>query len=140
MNPGQSFIAEITGKYGWLIIVSVVACLSFVVMTVSQFIKALLSKNTTSISVFYAVILPITNTLIAAYDLTFFCIGILDGSFLWSLLLPAVLNGLISAYGLMILKIIHVRAAEKKHMSEYAYFLKYLKQKSYLSKKKNKKK
>ncbi|MCQ3908938.1 MAG: hypothetical protein MJ200_05450 [Mycoplasmoidaceae bacterium] len=51
-------------------------------MTVSQFIKALLSKNTTSISVFYAVILPITNTLIAAYDLTFFCIGILDGSFL----------------------------------------------------------
>lgn len=140
MNPWKAFIDEITGQWGWLIIVSTIACLSFVIMTFSQFIKCLKTKNTTSLSIFFAVILPITNTLITCYDLTFFFVNLHHNNFVWSLLLPAVINGLISAYAVMILKVKHVIAAKKKGMTEYAYYLKYLKPKAYTTKKAKKNK
>lgn len=135
MQPWQSFIDEITSKWGWLIVVSVLACVAFVVMTVSQFVKCLKTKNTTSISIFFAVILPITNTLITIYDLTFFFIALNNDRFIWSLLLPAVINGLISAYAIMILKLKHVHGAKKLGISENEYYLKYLKPKAYTTRK-----
>lgn len=141
MTPWEQFISEITDpERGWLIIVSTIACMCFVVMTLSQFIKCLKTKNTTSLSVFFAVILPITNTLITIYDLIFFFIGLNNGNFIWGLLLPAVINGLISAYAVMILKLKHIMAAKKKGMTEYEYYLKYLKPKAYTTKKEKKNK
>ncbi|MBQ0045477.1 MAG: hypothetical protein KBS35_01120 [Mycoplasma sp.] len=137
MSPWQQFIDEITDpERGWLIVVSTLACLCFVVVTASQFIKCLKTKNTTSLSVFFATILPITNTLITIYDLIFFAIGLNNGNFVWGLLLPAVINGLISAYGVMILKIKHVRAAKKLGLTEEKYYQKYLKPKSWEMRKK----
>ncbi|XQP55769.1 MAG: hypothetical protein ACOQNY_03110 [Mycoplasmoidaceae bacterium] len=128
LTPWEQFINEITGPWGWLIIVSVISCVAFLVMTVSQFIKCLLTKNTTSYSTFFAIILPITNTLITIYDLIFFVICLNhDGSFMWSMLLPAVINGLISAYGVMILKVKHIITAKKLGMTEIEYYEKYLK-------------
>lgn len=127
LNPWQSFVDEISGPWGWLIIVSTLACLAFVVMTFSQFVKCLRTKNTTSLSMFFAIILPITNTLITIYDLIFFAIALNGGDFMWSLLLPAVINGLISAYAVMILKIKHVVAAKRRGMTEAEYYEKHLK-------------
>ncbi len=141
MTPWEQFISEITDpERGWLIIVSTIACMCFVVMTLSQFVKCLKTKNTTSLSMFFAIILPITNTLITIYDLIFFFIGLNNGMFIWGLLLPAVINGLISAYAVMILKLKHVIAAKKKGMSESEYYLKYLKPKAYTTKKEKKNK
>lgn len=141
MTPWQEFINELAGQWGWMIIVSTIACLAFVVMTASQFIKILWTKNTTSQSLQCTIILPITNTLITIYDIILGVIVIKNGQEgYWGLLLPACINGLISAYGVMTIKIIHVRAAKKANMTEYAHYVKYLKPKSLAVRHKNKKK
>ena len=140
MSPWQEFIKELTGPWGWLIIVSTISCLAFVVMTASQFIKILWTKNTTSQSLQCVIILPVTNTLITIYDIILGVIVIKSGKEgYWGLLLPACINGLISAYGVMIIKIIHMRAAKKAHMTEYAHYLKYLKPRSLAVRGKSKK-
>lgn len=140
MSPWQELITELTEKWGWLIIISTIASLAFLVMTASQFVKILWTKNTTSQSLQCTIMLPITNTLITIYDIILCVIQIKLGNEYWGLLLPAVINGLISAYGVMITKIIHMRAAKKHHMSEYAYYLKYLKPKSWATRRKAKNK
>lgn len=139
MNWLQELISEFTGPWGWLIIVSVIASTAFVVMTVSQFVKILWTKNTTSQSLQCTIILPITNTLITIYDIILCVISIKEGNEYWGLLLPAIINGLVSAYGVMITKIIHVRAAKKMKMTEHEHFEKYLKPKSLAIRYKNKK-
>ena len=139
MNPWQDFVNEFTGPWGWMIIVSTIASFAFLVMTASQFIKILLTKNTTSQSLQCVIILPITNTLITIYDIILGVIVIQSGKEgYWALLLPAIINGLISAYGVMITKIIHMRAAKKMNMTEYAHYVKYLKPKAIWTKRKKK--
>ncbi len=141
MNPWQDFIDEFTGPWCWMIIVSTIACLAFVVMTASQFVKILWTKNTTSQSLQCVIMLPITNTLITIYDIILGVIVVQSGNKgYWGLFIPAMINGLISAYGVMITKIIHMRAAKKMKMTEYAHYLKYLKPNSLSYKHKNKKK
>lgn len=140
MTPWQELINELTGQWGWMIIVSTIACLAFAVMTASQFVKILWTKNTTSQSLQCTIILPITNTLLTIYDIILGVIAIKSKAPYWGLILPACINGLISAYGVMITKIIHIRAAKKMNMSEYAHYLKYLKPNSLSYKHKNKKK
>lgn len=130
MTPWEQFIAEFTDEWSWLIIVSTIACVAFLVMTVSQFVKILWTKNTTSQSIQCVIMLPITNTLITIYDVILAIAAIKNHNPYWGLLLPAIINGLISAYGVMITKIIHMRAAKKANMTEYAHYLKYLKPKS----------
>lgn len=140
MAPWEQFIAELTDKWGWLIIVSTIACVAFLVMTVSQFIKILWTKNTTSQSLQCVIMLPVTNTLITIYDIILAVAAIKNNNPYWGLLIPAIINGLISAYGVMITKIIHMRAAKKMNMTEHAHYLKYLKPKSLAYRHKNKKK
>lgn len=140
MTPWQEFINELTGQWGWMIIVSTIACTAFAVMTASQFIKILWTKNTTSQSLQCTIILPITNTLLTVYDIILTVVAIKTNSPYWGVLIPAIINGLISAYGVMITKIIHMRAAKKANMTEYAHYIKYLKPKSLAVRHKNKKK
>lgn len=147
--PWDQLITELTGNWGWLLIISTLGCCGFIVMAISQFVKCLWTKNTTSLSKFYTIILPITNTLLTIFDILIFTIGLNDPNqkvhglplFNWSALLPAILNGLISAYGVMILKVKHVIGAKKHGMTELKYYEKYLRPKSMAAKKsKNKKK
>lgn len=130
MAPWEQFIAELTDKWGWLIITSTIASVAFLIMTVSQFVKILWTKNTTSQSIQCVIMLPITNTLITIYDIILAVAAIKSDKPYWGLLLPAIINGLISAYGVMITKIIHLRAAKKLKISEREHFEKYLKPKS----------
>ncbi|XQP54875.1 MAG: hypothetical protein ACOQNV_01935 [Mycoplasmoidaceae bacterium] len=140
MAPWEQFIAELTDKWGWLIVVSTIACVAFLVMTVSQFIKILWTKNTTSQSLQCVIMLPVTNTLITIYDIILAVAAIKNNNPYWGLLIPAIINGLISAYGVMITKIIHMRTAKKLRISEREHFEKYLKPKSLAVRYKNKKK
>lgn len=140
MTPWEWFVSEFTNKWGWLIIVSTIAAIAFLVMTVSQFVKILWTKNTTSQSIQCVIILPITNTLITIYDVILAVTAIKNNNPYWGLLLPAIINGLISAYGVMITKLIHVRAAKKMKMTEREHFEKYLKPKSLAVRYKNRKK
>lgn len=78
--------------------------------------------------------------MLTIYDLVLFTLCFINGpeyyGVAWGMLLPAVINGLISAYGTMILKIKHVRAAKKLGLTEMQYYVKYLKPKAWSSRKK----
>lgn len=131
MSFWEALINEITGQWGWVLILSTISCIGFVGMALAHFIKCLVTKNTTSLSKHFVILLPITNTLLTIYDLVLFALCIINGSefygVAWGMLLPAILNGLISAYGVMILKIKHMKAAKKLGLTEVQYYLKYLK-------------
>ena len=131
MEFWKALINEICGPWGWVLILSSISCIGFVGMALAHFIKCLNTKNTTSLSKQFVILLPITNTMLTIYDLVLFSLCIVSGPNFygqaWGMLLPAVINGLISAYGVMILKIKHMRAAKKLGISEMQYYLKYLK-------------
>lgn len=133
----------ITDKWGWLLILSSVSCLGFVGMALAHFIKCLYTKNTTSLSKQFVILLPITNTLLTIYDLVLFTVLFMNGPDFygraWGMLLPAIINGLISAYGVMILKIKYSRAAKKLGLTEIQYYEKYLKPKALATRKQAKK-
>lgn len=143
----QAFVKEITGPWGWLLILSSVSCIGFVGMALAHFIKCLITKNTTSLSKQFVILLPITNTLLTIYDLVLFSLCMVNAEadpslygVAWGMLLPAVINGLVSAYGVMILKVKHGRAAKKLGISEEQYYQKYLKPKSLAYRRAKKKK
>lgn len=140
MTFWEALISEITGPWGWVLILSTLSCVGFVGMALAHFIKCLVTKNTTSLSKQFVILLPITNTMLTIYDLVLFSLCIVSGEKFygqaWGMLLPAILNGLISAYGTMILKIKHVRAAKKLGLTEMQYYEKYLKPKALSSRKK----
>lgn len=127
-------------KWGWLLIISTLSCIGFVGMALAHFIKCLVTKNTTSLSKQFVILLPITNTLLLIYNLVLFSVFFINGPHYykqaWSMLIPPIFNGLISAYGTMILKIKHVRAAKKLGLTEEQHYLKYLKPKALSSRKK----
>lgn len=140
MSFWEALIKEITGQWGWVLILSTLSCMGFVGMALAHFIKCLVTKNTTSLSKQFVILLPITNTLLTIYDLVLFSLCVINGpdyyGVAWGMLLPAIFNGLISAYGTMILKVKHVRAAKKLGLTEEQHYLKYLKPKALSSRKK----
>ena len=119
------------------IILSTLSCMGFVGMALSHFIKCLITKNTTSLSRYFVILLPITNTLLTIYDIALFSLFYINTSYglAWSMLMPIVFNGLISAYGVMILKLKHIYQAKKLGMTEEEHYLKYLKPRAWNSKK-----
>lgn len=127
-------------QWGWLLILSSLSCVGFVGMALAHFIKCLITKNTTSLSKQFVILLPITNTMLTIYDLVLFSVCFINGpkyyGIAWGMLLPAIINGLISAYGIMILKVKHVKAAKKLGLTEMQYYEKYLKPKALSSRKK----
>lgn len=140
MEFWRALIDEICGPWGWLLILSSISCIGFVGMALAHFIKCLITKNTTSLSKQFVILLPITNTMLTIYDLVLFSLCFINGpefyGVAWGMLLPAIINGLISAYGTMILKVKHVRAAKKLGLTEMQYYEKYLKPKALSSRKK----
>ena len=143
MEFWKALVDEICGEWGWLLLLSSISCLGFVGMAVASFVKCLTTKNTTSLSKQFVILLPITNTLLTIYDLILFGLFFANGAFgrSWGMLLPAIINGLISAYGVMILKIKHCKAAKKLGITEIQYYQKYLKPKAWVNRtKKNKNK
>lgn len=144
MQFWQELINEICGPWGWLLLLSTLSCVGFVGMAVAHFVKCLITKNTVSLSKQFVILLPITNTLLTIYDWVLFSLCFINGpefyGMAWGMLLPAVINGLISAYGVMILKIKHCKAAKKLGLTELQYYQKYLKPKAWVNRKKKNKK
>lgn len=142
MEFWKALIDEICSDWGWMLLLSTISCVGFVGMALASFIKCLITKNTTSQSKQFVILLPITNTLLTIYDLILFGLFFANSAFgrAWGMLLPAVINGLISAYGVMILKIKHCRAAKSLGLTEVQYYQKYLKPKAWVNRKKKNKK
>lgn len=142
MEFWKALIDEICSDWGWMLLLSSLSCVGFVGMALASFIKCLITKNTTSQSKQFVILLPITNTLLTIYDLILFGLFFANSAFgrAWGMLLPAVINGLISAYGVMILKIKHCREAKRLGLTEIQYYQKYLKPKAWVNRKKKNKK
>ncbi|MCQ2957076.1 MAG: hypothetical protein MJ233_04605 [Mycoplasmoidaceae bacterium] len=62
-----------------MLILSSLSCVGFVGMALAHFIKCLTTKNTTSLSKQFVILLPITNTLLTIYDLVLFSLSYING-------------------------------------------------------------
>lgn len=128
LDPWKDLASLFAGKWAWVGYAGLLCSLCFIAVTLTQFIKCLKTKNTTGLSLVFTILLPVTNTILLIYNIFLFAVAIKAGDFFnWALLVASVLNGLISAYGTMIMKIKHMKAAKKLGISELEYYEKYLK-------------
>lgn len=128
LDPWKDLASFFAGKWAWVGYAGLLCSLCFIAVTLTQFIKCIRSKNTTGLSLAFIVLLPVTNTILTIYNIFLFIVAIKAADFFnWALLIATVLNGLISAYGTMIMKIKHMKAAKKLGISEVEYYEKYLK-------------
>jgi len=130
LDPWKDLASIFTGKWAWLGIASVLCSLTFIILTLTQFIKCLKTKNTSSMSLVFVILLPVTNTILLIYNIFLFVVYLQQDIFNWAILITTIFNGLISAYGTMIMKIKHMKAAKKLKLSEVEYYEKYLKPKA----------
>jgi len=107
----------------WVIVVNAIGAVSWEAVSWPQFIKSIREKDTTGVSLGWAVFLPVSCTIMVTYD---FIEGFAGGSFNKGILFSLIFNGMISSYGVLILKLINMRNAKKHNMSEIDYTKKYL--------------
>lgn len=108
-----------------LIAISFTAAGAWEAISWPQFIQCTKKRDTSGISMNWAIFLPITCSISFLYALLL-CTTMIPGSFDWSSSGGLFFNGMVVNYGILIIKCKNRKAAEKKHMTELEYTKKIL--------------
>lgn len=121
-NP-EFYNHEKEWSYVWVL--GLIGALAFEAISWPQFIKCLKEKNTSGISLNWAIFLPIGMLISFSYALT---LALAPGGtkFPPDTLGALIFNGLIVNFGVLILKFKNMHDAKKHHMTEMEYTKKYL--------------
>lgn len=114
-NDGDSFI--------WLIVMNILASATWEIFNWPQFIKTIKTKDTTGISLFWAIFILVSCIVTFCYDMF---LGFVGSSFNWSILPGLICSGIIPALGFLIIKIRNITKAKKMGMSEQKYTQTYI--------------
>lgn len=108
----------------WVMVVNAIGAVSWEAVSWPQFIKSIREKDTTGVSIGWAVFLPVSCTVMFTYDLTMALSG--SEGFNYGILFSLIFNGMISSYGVLILKISNLVKAHKMNLTEVEYTKKVL--------------
>lgn len=112
-----------SNKWMFVFVLSVISALAFEAISWPQFITCVRKKDTSGISINWAIFLPVSMTIAFTYALAQ---ALLEGATVPSTIGALVFNGLIINYGILVLKLINRRKARKKGMTEIEYTKKYI--------------
>lgn len=121
-------LVKIESAKNWrvlIIVINAIAAISWEAISWPQFIKSLKVKDTTGISLFWAIFLPTSNAVMFVYDL-YLLLHTSGSENNYGIIFSLIFNGLIPSIGVLILKIINITKAKKYHMTEKEYTIKYL--------------
>jgi len=108
----------------WIVIAcNAIGAVTWEAVSWPQFIKSMREKDTTGVSLAWAIFLPVSCTVLFFSDLLQ---GLAAGSFDYSIICSLIFNGMISAYAVLGLKIKNIKDAKKMHLSEKEYTKKVL--------------
>ena len=107
----------------WVLVVNVLGAISWEAVSWPQVVKSIREKDTTGVSLGWAIFLPASCVIMVVYDLT---MGLAGGDFSFEIIGSLVLNGIISSSIVLSLKIKNMKAAKAHHMSEVEYTKKFL--------------
>lgn len=102
----------------WLLPINLIASLTWEIFNWPQFIKTIKTKDTTGISLFWAIFMFVGCVITFFYDLT---LGLISNGFGISIIPGLVCNGIIPSLGFLIIKINNVIKAKKGNMTEIEY-------------------
>ena len=118
-------VGKDTESWNFVMVLSLLAAILWEAISWPQFITSLRFKDTTGISMNWAIFMPIGLTFSFLYALVMgLTLG--DGSFSYDTIGALVFNGMIVNYGVLFLKIRNRKAAKKLHMTEVEYTKKIL--------------
>ncbi len=121
-NPG--IVSPDEGEWTPIIItLSIVAASLWESINWPQFIKCLKNKDTSGISLNWAIFMPLCCLMSFSYSLT---IAFVVGEFTYDTIGALIFNGIVVNVGILIIKIINHNKAKHLHMSEIEYTRKYL--------------
>lgn len=109
--------------FPWVVPTSLLAALLWEAISWPQFIKSLRSKDTSGISMNWAIFMPISLTISFSYALA---LALKYNDFQYDTLGALIFNGMIVNYGILILKIINRRKAKAIGLTELEYTKKVL--------------
>lgn len=109
--------------FPWVLPTSLMAALLWEAISWPQFIKSLRHKDTSGISMNWAIFMPVSLTISFTYALA---LALKMGDFSYDTLGALIFNGMIVNYGILIMKIINRKKAKEKGMDELEYTKKVL--------------
>ncbi len=109
--------------YKWVVPSSLLAALLWEAISWPQFIKSLRQKDTSGISMNWAIFMPVALTVSFTYALV---LALKMGDFEYDTIGALVFNGMIVNYGILIIKCINRKKAKKLGLNELQYTKKYL--------------
>lgn len=109
--------------FPWVVPCSLMAALLWEAISWPQFIKSLRQKDTSGISMNWAIFMPISLTISFTYALA---LALKNGDMAYDTLGALIFNGMIVNYGILILKIINRRKAKAMGLTELEYTKKVL--------------
>ncbi len=109
--------------YPWVVPTSLLAAFLWEAISWPQFIKSIRQKDTSGISMNWAIFMPASLTVAFGYALA---LALKTGDFSPDTIGGLVFNGMIVNYGILIIKIINKKNAKKLGLSEVQYTKKYL--------------
>jgi len=108
----------------WVMVINAIGAVSWEAVSWPQFIKSIKEKDTTGVSLGWAIFLPVSCAIMFTYDLTMALSG--SEGFNYGILFSLIFNGMISSFGVLILKIRNIVRAKKDGLSEVEYTQKVL--------------
>lgn len=124
-NPPAVSKSEFDKYTKYILVFNVVASVFFELVSWPQFFKCMKYKDTSGISLFWAIFFPTSCLICFGYDIS---LVIATNDYL-SVLASLICSGLVINTLVLILKIINIRKANKLGISEWHYTNKYLKKK-----------
>lgn len=108
----------------WVMVINAIGAVSWEAVSWPQFIKSIREKDTTGVGLGWAIFLPTSCLIMFTYDLTMSLSG--SEGFNMGILFSLIFNGMISSFGVLVLKLINLHNAKKHNMNEIEYTKKYL--------------
>lgn len=110
-------------NWPWVAVLSMLAAVLWEAISWPQFIKSIRQKDTSGISLMWAIFMPVSLTVSFAYALALACktVGVPDEGFSYDTIGALVFNGMIVNYGILVIKCLNRRKAKKLGMTEVEY-------------------
>lgn len=125
----------VTDGWWWVLVANFISAISNEILGWPTFVSAAKKKDTSGVSLSWAIVFPIACTVSFIYAFLLAWMELENGSTPWPptsfLTLPStfgaiIFSGLIPNYGLLIAKLVNIARARKKHLDEIAYTKKYV--------------